>query len=122
MLQDERTGEASGKGFYIYNDKRQASIDPEIAKYVEKSRRLSGFVADYMIAGLTDKDIVEMLFFPVVNEACRILDEGISVKFPNLDIASIMGMEPKDRFWDCFATFLPFVPTTNHADNHSEFW
>ena len=33
-----------------------------------------------------------MLFFPVVNEACRILDEGISVKFPDLDIASIMGM------------------------------
>ncbi|XP_078158769.1 glyoxysomal fatty acid beta-oxidation multifunctional protein MFP-a-like isoform X2 [Carex rostrata] len=92
MLQDERTGEASGKGFYIYDDKRKASIDPEIAKYVEKSRRLFGFAPDSMIAGLTEKDIVEMLFFPVVNEACRILDEGISVKFPNLDIASIMGM------------------------------
>ncbi|XP_078158768.1 glyoxysomal fatty acid beta-oxidation multifunctional protein MFP-a-like isoform X1 [Carex rostrata] len=92
MLQDERTGEASGKGFYIYDDKRKASIDPEIAKYVEKSRRLFGFAPDSMIAGLTDKDIVEMLFFPVVNEACWILDEGISVKFPDLDIASIMGM------------------------------
>ncbi|XP_078158779.1 glyoxysomal fatty acid beta-oxidation multifunctional protein MFP-a-like isoform X2 [Carex rostrata] len=86
------TGEASGKGFYIYDDKRKASIDPEIAKYVEKSRRLSGFAPDSTIAGLTDKDIVEMLFFPVVNETCRILDEGISVKFPDLDIASIMGM------------------------------
>ncbi|XP_078158782.1 glyoxysomal fatty acid beta-oxidation multifunctional protein MFP-a-like [Carex rostrata] len=92
MLQDERTAEASGKGFYIYDDKRKASIDPELAKYVEKSRRLSGFAPDSMIAGLTDKDIVEMLFFPVVNEACRILDEGISVKCPDLDIASIMGM------------------------------
>jgi len=41
---------------------------------------------------LTDKDIVEMIFFPVVNEACRVLDEGIAVKASDLDIASIMGM------------------------------
>ncbi|KAJ3691809.1 hypothetical protein LUZ61_020973 [Rhynchospora tenuis] len=92
MLQDKRTGEAFRMGFYIYDDKRQASTNPEVAKYVEKSRRLSGFAPDSMIAGLTDKDIVEMLFFPVVNEACRVLDEGISVKSSDLDIASIMGM------------------------------
>ncbi|KAJ4783360.1 Peroxisomal fatty acid beta-oxidation multifunctional protein [Rhynchospora pubera] len=92
MLQDKQTGEASCMGFYIYDDKRQASANPEVSKYVEKSRRLSGFTPDSMIAGLRDKDIVEMLFFPVVNEACRVLDEGISVKSSDLDIASIMGM------------------------------
>lgn len=41
---------------------------------------------------LTEKDIIEMVFFPVVNEACRVLDEGIAVKTSDLDIASIMGM------------------------------
>lgn len=41
---------------------------------------------------LGDKDIVEMVFFPVVNEACRVLAEGISVKSSDLDIASIFGM------------------------------
>ena len=41
---------------------------------------------------LTDKDVVEMMFFPVVNEACRVLDEGIAVKASDLDIASIMAM------------------------------
>ena len=41
---------------------------------------------------LTDKDIVEMVFFPVVNEACRVLSEGIAVKSSDLDIASIFGM------------------------------
>lgn len=40
---------------------------------------------------LADKDIVEMLFFPVVNESCRILDEGIALKASDLDIASVMG-------------------------------
>jgi len=41
---------------------------------------------------LTDNDIVEMIFFPVVNEACRVLDEGIALKASDLDVASIMGM------------------------------
>lgn len=33
-----------------------------------------------------------MIFFPVVNEACRILAEGIAVKAADLDIAAVMGM------------------------------
>ncbi|XP_042506222.1 peroxisomal fatty acid beta-oxidation multifunctional protein MFP2-like [Macadamia integrifolia] len=40
----------------------------------------------------SDKDIVEMIFFPVLNEACRVLDEGIAVKASDLDIAAVMGM------------------------------
>lgn len=44
------------------------------------------------IMNMTEKDIVEMIFFPVVNEACRVLDEGIAVKASDLDVASIMGM------------------------------
>lgn len=41
---------------------------------------------------LTDKDIIEMVFFPVVNEACRVLAEGIAVKAADLDISGVMGM------------------------------
>ncbi|RDX72333.1 hypothetical protein CR513_48204 [Mucuna pruriens] len=33
-----------------------------------------------------------MIFFPVVNEACRVLDEGIAVKAADLDISAVMGM------------------------------
>lgn len=32
-----------------------------------------------------------MISFPVVNEACRLLAEGIAVKAADLDIASVMG-------------------------------
>lgn len=41
---------------------------------------------------LTDNDIVEIILLPVVNEACRVLDEGISLKASDLDVASVMGM------------------------------
>lgn len=50
-------------------------------------------------AKLSEKDIVEMIFFPVVNEACRVFAEGIAVKAADLDIASVMGMGfPAYRF------------------------
>lgn len=51
------------------------------------------------LAKLSEKDIVEMVFFPVVNEACRVLAEGIAVKSADLDIAAVMGMGfPPYRF------------------------
>jgi hypothetical protein len=33
-----------------------------------------------------------MVLFPVINEACRVLEEGIVDKASDLDIASIFGM------------------------------
>ncbi|XP_010259502.1 PREDICTED: glyoxysomal fatty acid beta-oxidation multifunctional protein MFP-a [Nelumbo nucifera] len=92
MQEDKRAGEATRKGFYVYDNKRRASPDPEIGKYVEKARHISGVKVDSKFMKLPDKDIVEMIFFPVVNEACRVLAEGIAVKASDLDIASVMGM------------------------------
>ncbi|GMP68702.1 hypothetical protein CsSME_00028236 [Camellia sinensis var. sinensis] len=47
---------------------------------------------DKRLMKLFDKDIVEMVFFPMVNNACRVLAEGIAVKASDLDIAAVMGM------------------------------
>lgn len=92
MQEDKRAGETTRKGFYVYDDKRKASPDPELKKYVEKARGISGVAIDPKLMKLSDKDIVEMIFFPVVNEACRVYAEGIAVKAADLDIAGVMGM------------------------------
>lgn len=92
MQEDKRAGETTRKGFYVYNDKRRANPDPEVKKYIEKSRNISGVTVDPKLTKLADKDIVEMIFFPVVNEACRVFAEGIAVKAADLDIAAVMGM------------------------------
>ncbi|XP_013621241.1 PREDICTED: glyoxysomal fatty acid beta-oxidation multifunctional protein MFP-a-like [Brassica oleracea var. oleracea] len=92
MQEDKRAGEATHKGFYLYDDKRKAKPDPEIKKYIEKARSVSGVSLDPKLAKLTEKEIIEMTFFPVVNEACRVFAEGIAVKAADLDIAGIMGM------------------------------
>lgn len=92
MQEDKRAGETTRKGFYVYNDKRRASPDPELKKYIEKARSMSGVNVDPKLTKLSDKDIIEMIFFPVVNEACRVYAEGIAVKASDLDIAGVMGM------------------------------
>ncbi|GFZ09008.1 multifunctional protein 2 [Actinidia rufa] len=92
MQEDKRAGESTRKGFYVYNDKRKANPDPEIKKYIRKAREISGVNVDPKMMKLSDKDIVEMLFLPVVNEACRVFAEGIAVKAADLDIAAVMGM------------------------------
>ncbi|KAL9255207.1 Glyoxysomal fatty acid beta-oxidation multifunctional protein MFP-a-like protein [Drosera capensis] len=92
MQEDKRAGESSRKGFYLYDDKRKASPDPELKKYIEKAREISGVTVDPKLSNLSEKDIIEMIFLPVVNEACRVLAEGIAVKAADLDIASVMGM------------------------------
>ncbi|RZC87315.1 hypothetical protein C5167_041369 [Papaver somniferum] len=80
------------RGFYVYDNKRKARPDPEIAKYIEKARRISDAKVDPKLMKLSDKDIIEMIFFPVMNESCRLLHEGIVVKASDLDIAAVSGM------------------------------
>lgn len=43
-------------------------------------------------SNMSDDDIVEFIFFPVVNEGCRVIAEGIVSKASDLDVASILGM------------------------------
>lgn len=33
-----------------------------------------------------------MILFPIVNESCRILEEGVVIRASDLDIASVLGM------------------------------
>lgn len=40
------SGETTQKGFYIYDKNRKAKPDPEIYKYIEKARSLSGTSID----------------------------------------------------------------------------
>ncbi|PHU00971.1 hypothetical protein BC332_30758 [Capsicum chinense] len=49
------------------------------------------FIEDQLVK-LSDKEIVEMILFPSVNEACKLYVECIVVKAADIDIASIMGM------------------------------
>ena len=41
---------------------------------------------------MSPQDIVEFIFFPVVNEGCRVIAEGIVDKPADLDVATVLSM------------------------------
>jgi enoyl-CoA hydratase/3-hydroxyacyl-CoA dehydrogenase len=92
----KRLGEKTKAGFYQYDDRRRAKPDPQgIRPLVEASVRDSG-VLQKVFGGkapkLSPQEIVEMIFFPVVNEGCRVIAEGIVDKPADLDIATVFAM------------------------------
>eukprot|EP00271_Cylindrocystis_brebissonii_P012925 TRINITY_DN32437_c0_g1_i1.p1 TRINITY_DN32437_c0_g1~~TRINITY_DN32437_c0_g1_i1.p1 ORF type:complete len:724 (-),score=169.85 TRINITY_DN32437_c0_g1_i1:675-2846(-) len=92
MLEDNRLGEKNGKGFYLYDAKRKQQPAPELKDYLERSRKAAGLMQNGKPLTVSNEEIVEMIFFPVVNEACRVLDERVVVRAADLDIASVMAM------------------------------
>ncbi|KAF9662538.1 hypothetical protein SADUNF_Sadunf18G0064600 [Salix dunnii] len=92
LIKNGRNGKNNGKGYYIYEKGSRPRPDPSVLPIIEESRRLANIMPNGKPINITDKEIVEMILFPVVNEACRVLDEGVVVRASDLDTASVLGM------------------------------
>ncbi|PKA63465.1 Peroxisomal fatty acid beta-oxidation multifunctional protein [Apostasia shenzhenica] len=92
MIQSGRNGKANGKGYYLYKRGSKPKPDPSLQTMIEESRRLANLMPNGKPISISDHEIVEMIFFPVVNEACRVVDEGIVIRTSDIDIATILGM------------------------------
>lgn len=57
---------------------------------------------------ISDQQILEMVLFPVVNEGCRVVEEGIVVRPSDLNVATVLGMSfPSYRYYT-FTHLLSF--------------
>ncbi|XP_022749827.1 peroxisomal fatty acid beta-oxidation multifunctional protein AIM1-like isoform X1 [Durio zibethinus] len=92
LVKNGRNGKNNGKGYYIYEKGSKPKPDPSVLPIIEESRQLTKIMPGGKPISVTDKEILEMILFPVVNEACRVLHEGIVVRASDLDIASVLGM------------------------------
>ncbi|XP_027774699.1 peroxisomal fatty acid beta-oxidation multifunctional protein-like isoform X2 [Solanum pennellii] len=98
MMANGRTGKKNGRGYYLYKKGKIPEPDLSVLKIVEESRRLASIMPGGEPISVMDQEIVEMLFFPVVNEACRVIEEGVVLRASDLDVASIHGMKfPSER-------------------------
>lgn len=82
-----RRGQKTGKGFYDYDDKRNrtpsAEVDAIISEFAARSGKPQRAIAD--------QEILERLFYPMVNEAALILEEGIAQRASDIDIVWLNG-------------------------------
>uniref|UniRef100_A0A7S0UTE4 3-hydroxyacyl-CoA dehydrogenase n=1 Tax=Polytomella parva TaxID=51329 RepID=A0A7S0UTE4_9CHLO len=109
----KRLGEKTGSGFYAFTadktGKRKAvPAGKDLVPFVTQSRSAASAIlapaAAAAAAKLTDQDIVDFIFFPVVNEGCRVIAEGVVDKAADLDVCTVMAMgfpQPKGGliFW-----------------------
>ncbi|KAG0486523.1 hypothetical protein HPP92_008618 [Vanilla planifolia] len=92
MKKDGRNGKRNGRGYYLHHRGSRPKSDPLVQPIIEESRRRANLVPSGKAISMSDQDIVEMIFFPVVNEACRVIDEGVVIRPSDIDAASILGM------------------------------
>ncbi|GMH23810.1 hypothetical protein Nepgr_025653 [Nepenthes gracilis] len=92
LIKSGRNGKNNGKGYYTYEKGNKPKPDPSVLPIIEESRRLTNIMPGGKPISVSDEEILEMVLFPVVNEACRVIDDGIVVRASDLDIASILGM------------------------------
>ncbi|XP_068653028.1 peroxisomal fatty acid beta-oxidation multifunctional protein-like [Aristolochia californica] len=92
MVESGRNGKNNGRGYYLYEKGSKPKPDPTVQSIIEESRRRVNIMPGGKPITVSDQEILEMVLFPAVNEACRVMDEGIVVQASDLDIASILGM------------------------------
>jgi len=89
MIKHGRFGQKSSAGFYRY-DGRTAVPDPEgVNPFLVVARRDAN--VQQTIDLVSDEEIVQMVLYPVINECCTVLDEGMVVRASDIDVGSVYG-------------------------------
>jgi len=89
LLDAKRLGEKSGQGYYRHADRKATEDMATLQPFLDRTRREASIAS---IGEVSDEDLPRMLLFPVINEACRVLDEGMVVRASDIDIATVFGM------------------------------
>jgi 3-hydroxyacyl-CoA dehydrogenase len=82
-----RYGQKTGKGWYLYDEKRQRHPDPAVeAIILDMSEKMQ-----VRRRHIEDSEILERLLLPMVNEGARILEEGIASRAVDIDVIFCNG-------------------------------
>ena len=82
-----RLGQKTGKGFYVYDEKRNKSPDIEVEKLIIE------FSEKHQIKrrDISKEEILERCLYPMINEGFKILEEGMAIRASDIDIVWING-------------------------------
>ena len=82
-----RLGQKTGKGFYIYDEKRNKKADTEVENLIVE------FSEKHQIKRrkISKEEILERCLYPMINEGFKILEEGMAIRASDIDIVWING-------------------------------
>ena len=82
-----RLGQKSGKGFYVYDENRNKSSDPEVEAIIKKF----GEERQVRMRDINKEEILERCLYPMINEGFKILEEGMAIRASDIDIVWTNG-------------------------------
>lgn len=89
MFAAERFGQKNGKGYYKYGEgcDPRGSPDPEAQKMIEQVWENNGVKP----RSVNEAEILHALYFPVINEGFKCLEEGIALRPLDVDVCLVFG-------------------------------
>jgi len=83
----ERFGQKSGKGFYQYDEKLQCTRDPDAEALIKATWSKAGVA----LKQISQEEIIDRLYLPVINEGFKCLEEGIASRPSDIDVCCVFG-------------------------------
>ncbi len=83
-----RFGQKTGAGYYKYNLPDRTPVpDPEVETIIEETSKKLGITR----RAISDQEILERCFYPMVNEGAKILAEGMAQRSLDIDVIWVNG-------------------------------
>jgi len=87
LCEMDRRGQKNGRGFYDYDEKRNATPSAEVEKVILDFAKKQGIER----RKISDEEILERCIYPMINEGAKILEEGKAIRGSDVDIVWING-------------------------------
>ncbi|MDO8908293.1 MAG: 3-hydroxyacyl-CoA dehydrogenase NAD-binding domain-containing protein [Pseudohongiella sp.] len=88
LVEMGRMGQKTGAGYYKYDPATRArQADPEVEALIKQKAAELGITQ----RDISEEEIVDRLFFPLINEGALILEEGIAQRPGDIDIVYLSG-------------------------------
>jgi 3-hydroxyacyl-CoA dehydrogenase len=82
-----RFGQKTRAGWYMYDENRKPTPDPEVEKLIEEIAAAAGIKR----RAISEEEIIERTQYALINEGAKILEEGIALRAIDIDIIYING-------------------------------
>lgn len=88
LVEMGRHGQKTGSGFYKYDaDTRKRMSDPEVEAMIKEEAAKIGVEQ----RDISDEEILQRCFYPLINEGALILEEGIAQRPSDIDVVYVYG-------------------------------
>jgi len=87
LCEMDRRGQKNGKGFYDYDENRNAKPSPVTEQIIKDFMAKSGKNA----RSISDEEILERCIYPMINEGAKILEEKKAIRPSDIDVVWMNG-------------------------------